>query len=132
MPDIEVSSTCEEGYTTTNVVGEWELTVDATNENGPTPNEVLVADYASCFIPAFRVGANKEGFEDVGQIEVAARATLDGEDDLESISFELRVESALGESVQDIVQRAEDICHVHAALRENLRADVTVNDDANR
>jgi organic hydroperoxide reductase OsmC/OhrA len=132
MPDIEVSSTCEEGYTTTNVVGEWELTVDATNENGPTPNEVLVADYASCFIPAFRVGANKEGFEDVGQIEVAARATLDGEDDLESISFELHVESALGESVQDIVQRAEDICHVHAALRENLRADVTVNDDANR
>ncbi len=130
MPDIEVTSTCKEGYTTTSAIGDRELTVDATNENGPTPNEVLVADYASCFIPAFRVGANKQGFEDIGQVEVAAQGTLDEEDDLESISFELRVESALGESVQDIVERAEDICHIHAALRKELRADVTVTDDA--
>ena len=129
MPDIEVESVCEEGYSTTNVVGEWELTIDATNEDGPNPNEVLVADYASCFIPAFRVGANKEGFDDVGQIAVDAWADLDEEDDLEEIGFEIHVEKALGDSVQDIVERAEDICHVHAALREELHAEVTVEDE---
>ncbi len=130
MPDIEAESTCTEGYTTTSVVGEYELTVDATEQSGPSPNQVLVADYASCFIPAFRVGANKEGFENVGVIEVDAAADLDEDDDLEYIEFEMRVEESLGNSVQDVVDRAEDICHVHAALREELQAEVTVRDDA--
>jgi len=130
MPDIEVSSTSTEGFTTQSIVGEWELVVDATNENGPNPNEVLVADYASCFIPAFRVGAQKEGFEDVGIVEIDASADLDEDDDLESIAFEMRVEASLEDAVEDVVARAEDICHVHAALREELQADVTVEDDA--
>ena len=128
MADIEVSSTCTEGYTTRNIVGEWELVVDATNESGPNPNEVLVADYASCFIPAFRVGANKEGYEDVGQIEVDVGADLDEEDDLEYIEFDIHVGEALGEDVQPIVERAEDICHVHDALREELHAEISVQD----
>jgi len=130
MPDIETESTSTEGYTTTSVVGEYELTIDATNENGPNPNQVLVADYASCFIPAFRVGANKEGFEDIGVVEIDASADLDEEDDLEYIEFEMRVEESLGNSLQDVVERAEDICHVHAALREELQAEITVEDDA--
>jgi len=130
MPDIETESTSTEGYTTTSVVGEYELTIDATNENGPDPNEVLVADYASCFIPAFRVGANKEGFDDIGVVEIDASADLDEGDDLEYIEFEMRVEESLGDSLQDVVDRAEDICHVHAALREELRAEITVEDDA--
>ena len=130
MADIEVSSTCEEGYTTTSVVGEWELVVDATNENGPNPNEVLVADYASCFIPAFRVGASKEGYDDIGHIEVHASADLDESDDLENIAFEFHVEEALGEDATPIVERAEDICHVHDALRDELHADISVEDGA--
>ncbi|MEF8814847.1 MAG: OsmC family protein [Halovenus sp.] len=131
MPDIEAESRCKEGYTTTSAIGEHELTIDATEQNGPSPNQVLVADYASCFIPAFRVGANKEGFEDVGVIEIDASADLDEEDDLEYIEFEMRVEESLGNSVQDVVDRAEDICHVHAAIREELQAEITVRDDAN-
>ncbi len=130
MADIEVTSTSEEGYTTTSVAGEWELVVDATGENGPTPNQVLAADYASCFIPAFRVGANKEGFDDIGRVEVAVEAELDDDDDLSGVSFDIHVEESLADSVDDVVARAEDICHVHAALREGLHADITVVDDA--
>ncbi|MFT4921404.1 MAG: putative OsmC-like protein [Haloarculaceae archaeon] len=130
MSDIEVSSTSEEGYVTTSVAGEWELTVDATGEGGPTPNQVLAADYASCFIPAFRVGANKEGYDDIGRVEIEVEADLDDEDDLSAISFDISVEESLGDSVDDVVGRAEDICHVHAALREGLHADISVTDDA--
>jgi uncharacterized OsmC-like protein len=130
MADIEVTSTSEEGYTTTSVTGEWELVVDATGEDGPTPNQVLAADYASCFIPAFRVGANKEGFDDIGRVEVAVEAELDDDDDLSAISFDIHVEESLDDSVDDVVARGEDICHVHSALREELHADITVIDDA--
>lgn len=130
MSDITVSSTCEEGYTTESIVGDWDLVIDATDENGPNPNRVLVADYASCFIPAFRVGANKEGFDDIGTVKIESSAELDDEDDLSSVSFDLHVEADLGDSVDDVVARAEDICHVHAALREELHADVSVTDNA--
>jgi len=129
MADIEIDSTSTEGYATTNVIGEWELAIDATGEEGPDPNQVLVADYASCFIPAFRVGANKEGFSDIGTVNIEAYADIDEEDDLEAINFDVHVEESLGDSIQDIVDRAEDICHVHAALREELHAEVTVEDD---
>jgi organic hydroperoxide reductase OsmC/OhrA len=128
MADIEVDSTSTEGYATTNVIGEWELAIDATGEQGPDPNQVLVADYASCFIPAFRVGANKEGFSDIGTVNIEAYADIDEEDDLESINFDIHVEESLGDSIQDVVARAEDICHVHAALRDELHAEITVED----
>ncbi len=130
MADIEVNSTSEEGYVTTSVAGEWELTVDATGESGPTPNQVLAADYASCFIPAFRVGANKEGYDDIGRVEVGVEANLNDDDDLESVAFDIHVEADLGDSVEDIVERAEGICHVHDSLREELHADISVTDDA--
>ncbi|MEF8820680.1 MAG: OsmC family protein [Halovenus sp.] len=128
MADIEIDSTSTEGYATTNVIGDWELAIDATGEEGPDPNQVLVADYASCFIPAFRVGANKEGFSDIGTVNIEAYADIDEEDDLESIYFDVHVEESLGDSIEDVVDRAEDICHVHTALREELHAEVTVED----
>lgn len=131
MADIEIESTSTEGYATTNVIGEWELGIDATEELGPNPNQVLVADYASCFIPAFRVGANKEGFDDIGTIAVEAWADTDEEDDLESIYFDIHVEESLDDSIEDVVDRAKDICHVHAALREELHAEITVEDSVN-
>ncbi|SDJ44216.1 Organic hydroperoxide reductase OsmC/OhrA [Halovenus aranensis] len=130
MSDINVTSTCKESYTTESVVGNFDLVIDATGEDGPDPNATLVADYASCFIPAFRVGANKEGFEDLGTVQVESSAELDDGDDLTSISFEIHVEADLGDSVDDVVARAEDICHVHSALREGLHADITVTDGA--
>lgn len=130
MADIEVTSTSTDGFATTSDVDGWELTIDATNESGPDPNQVLAADYAACFIPAFRVGASKEGFDDIGTVEVDVSAELDDHDDLASIAFHLSVEESLGDAVDDVVARAENICHVHAALREELQAEVAVEDGA--
>jgi organic hydroperoxide reductase OsmC/OhrA len=130
MADIDITSTSTEGYATTSGIGEWELTVDATDQQGPNPNAVLAADYASCFIPAFRVGAQQEGFEDLGAIQVDVAADLDDDDDLSGIAFDIAVEASLGDSVDDVVARAEDICHVHSALREDLHADISVADGA--
>lgn len=131
MTTIEATTTCEEGYTTVSRVGEYELTIDATNENGPDPNEVLLADYVSCFIPAFRVGGNKEGHEDLGTIQVESEADLDDGDDLEAVRFTIHVEADLDAGTFDaITERAEDICHVHAALREELHAEIDVVGDA--
>jgi organic hydroperoxide reductase OsmC/OhrA len=128
MPDIETETTSTEGFATTSNIGDWDLTVDATGEEGPDPNQVLVADYAACFIPAFRVGAERAGYDDVGKVKIDAGADLDENDDLEAIDFELFVEEALGDDASDILLRAERICHVHAALREELQAEVTVRD----
>jgi organic hydroperoxide reductase OsmC/OhrA len=127
MADIEVESSCEEGYTVESIInGEWELIVDALSENGPSPNEVLAADYASCYIPALRVAADKYGHEDIGSVDVEVAAGLDEDDDLEYIDFHVKVEESLADEEQDIVELAEDICHVHSALQDELHAEITI------
>jgi organic hydroperoxide reductase OsmC/OhrA len=131
MADITVESTCEEGYTVTNVIdGEWELTVDALSKDGPSANQVLAADYCSCYIPAFRVAADEHGYDDVGRIEADVNADLDDGDDLSAIGWTLRVEADLGDDAAAIVERGEEICHVHSALRAALHANISVEDDA--
>jgi uncharacterized OsmC-like protein len=127
MADIEVTSTCEEGYTVESVInGEWELIVDALSSDGPSPNEVLAADYASCYIPALRVAADQHGYDDIGEVGVEVAADLDEDDDIETIAFDLTVEEDLGDDAQDIVELGEEICHVHSALTEELHADISV------
>ncbi|SDY29991.1 OsmC family protein [Halobellus clavatus] len=131
MSDIQTSTVSEEGYASTSQVGDFELTIDATDEQGPNPNATLVADYASCFLPAVRVGAQQRGHDDLGTVQIDADADLDADDDLEAIRFELYVEADLSdEELAEIVDRAEDICHVHSALREELRAAITAHGDA--
>jgi len=130
MTDIDVVSRSTEGYATTSYIGDWELTIDAANQQGPNPNAVLAANYASCFLPAFRAGAEQEGFDDLGTVEIIVHAALDENDDMASISFDIAVEASLGDAVNDVVERARDICHVHSALREELHADISVEDDA--
>ena len=130
MADINVTSTSDEGFATTSQLGDFELTIDATGEEGPDPNETLVADYASCYIPAFRVGAQQRGHDDLGKVEIDAAADLDGDDDLESISFDISVEADLDGEEDEIAERGEEICHVHSALREELHADISVESDA--
>jgi uncharacterized OsmC-like protein len=123
---IEVTSSSEEGYTTRSRVGDFELTVDATGEDGPEPNAVLIANYASCFIPAFRVGADKEGHEDLGRVDIDVEGDVDDNDDLEAIRFHILVEADLDDDEFDaIAERAENICHVHTALREGLHAEIS-------
>jgi organic hydroperoxide reductase OsmC/OhrA len=127
MSDIETSTVSEEGYTCTSQVGDFDLQIDATDETGPNPNAALVATYASCYLPAFRVGGSQRGEEDLGKIQIDASADLDDDDDLAAISFDVHVEADLDdETATDIAERAEGICHVHDALRDELQADVSV------
>lgn len=131
MSTIETSTVSEEGYASTSQVGDFELSIDATEETGPGPNAVLVADYASCFLPAFRVGGNKEGVDDLGTIQIDAEAEIDEGDDLAAIGFTIHVEADLSDEEFDaIVDRAEDICHVHAALKPELHAEIDVHGGA--
>jgi organic hydroperoxide reductase OsmC/OhrA len=127
MTDIEVTSTCEQDYVVSNVIDdEWELTTDALSEEGPSPNQVLAADYASCYLPALRVAADQTGYDDVGTIAIDVEADLDDDDDLEAIRWHLQVEEDLGDDEAEIVALGEEICHVHSALREELQADITI------
>jgi len=131
MTDIETTTVSEEGYASTSQVGDFELSIDATDETGPNPNGVLVADYAACFLPAFRVGGNKEGHDDLGTIQIDAEADLNDGDDLSAIRFAIHVEADLSDDeFSAIVDRAEDICHVHAALKSELHAEIEVHGGA--
>ena len=127
MSDITTSTVSEEGYASTSQVGDFDLQIDATDETGPNPNAALVATYASCYLPAFRVGGSQRGEEKLGRIQIDASADLDDDDDLASIAFDVHVEADLDdETAADIAERAEGICHVHSALRDGLRADISV------
>jgi uncharacterized OsmC-like protein len=127
MADIEVTSTSEQGYTVTNDIGgEWELVVDALGEDGPSPNEVLAADYASCYIPALRVAAAKHDYDDLGAVQIEVTADLDESDDLEAIDFHIDVATDIGDEATDIAELATDICHVHSALVRELHAEITI------
>lgn len=130
MADIEVNSTSEDGFTTTNRVGGFRLTIDANEEDGPSPNQALVADYASCYIAAFRVGAQQRGYDDLGRIELDAAADRDDDDDIESIRFDMHAEADIEGNENELIERGEEICHVHAALRDDLGADISVEGNA--
>ncbi len=130
MSDIRTSTVSNDGFASTSQAGEYELTIDPTDETGPGPNAVLVADYAACFLPAFRVGAQQRGVDDLGTVQIDADADLD-DDDLEAIRFGVYVEADLDdETLAEIVERAEGICHVHSALRPELHAEISVHGDA--
>jgi organic hydroperoxide reductase OsmC/OhrA len=131
MSDIETITVSDAGFASVNQVGEFEFTIDATDEEGPNPNAALVATYASCFLPAFRVGGQQRDHDDLGKVQIDASADLDENDDLASIHFAIHVEADIDdETLDDIVERAEGICHVHTALREGLHADIDVYGDA--
>jgi uncharacterized OsmC-like protein len=129
MADLESHTVNESGFHATSRVGNYELSIDATKEEGPSPNEVLLADYASCYTFAFRAGAQREHDLDLGRIETAATADLDEDDDLEdgTVAFELSVEADLDDDqIEALTELGEEICHVHAALHEGMHAEITV------
>jgi uncharacterized OsmC-like protein len=131
MADIETTTVNEEKFHALSRAGDFELSIDATGSEGPTPNEVLVADYASCFTFACRAGANRQMDVDLGKVETEAEAELNDDDDLTSISFHVRVEADLDDDEVDrLLELGEDICHVHDSVKEELHADVDVTTDA--
>ena len=133
MADLESNTVNESGFHATSRVGNYELSIDATKEEGPSPNEVLLADYASCYTFAFRAGAKREHGIELGHIETEAEADLDDDDDLvdESVTFHLHVEADLDdEEAAELVELGEEICHVHAALHEGMHAEIDVTPNA--
>ncbi|MFB6164665.1 MAG: OsmC family protein [Haloarculaceae archaeon] len=131
MARIETYTDNESDYEATSDVGDAQLTVHATGKTAPSPNEVLLADYASCFSFAVRAAARDGDVDDLGRMEVDARGQLDADDDLESVRFTLRVESQLADTTENrLLEDAHDLCHVEAALHDGLIADVEVETDA--
>ncbi|WP_075938360.1 OsmC family protein [Halosegnis longus] len=129
MADLESHTVNEGGFAATSRVGNYELSIDATKEEGPSPNEVLLADYASCYTFAFRAGAMREHDLELGEIETEAEADLDDDDDIvdDSVKFTLHVEDDLDdEQIEALVELGEEICHVHAALHEGMYAEINV------
>lgn len=127
MSDITVSANNEAKYTATSDVDGFELRTDATGETDPSPNEILVADYAQCFTYAFRATASRGDMDDPGAIRTEAEADVDDDDDLTAIRFTIHPETDYDDATAaDIVAGAEDLCHVHAAVKESLHPAVEV------
>jgi len=121
----------EAGMTSTSRVRDWEVSIDPTGESGPDTLEMLLADYAACAVPAFRVGAEQRGVDDLGHLEIEVTGELNDDDKLESVSFEVAVETELDDSTADeIIERVEALCKVHDALKPGLHAEMSLEGGA--
>lgn len=131
MADIETTTVNEDEYHALSRVGEFELSIDATGSEGPEQNEVLVASYASCYAFACRAGADRQLDVDLGKVEIEAEAELDEDDHLEAIRFHMKIEVDLDdEELEEVLALGDELCHVRAAIKEELYADVEVTTDA--
>ena len=127
MP-IQLTTISEEGFAATTAIRNQEVTVDLDQEQAPDSLETLLATYASCYVPAFRVGGRQRGVDELGTIEIDVTGEKNDDDKLESISFAIDVDADLDdETAGKIVERANELCKVHDALKSSLHADVTVN-----
>ena len=123
----EVHSVSEEGYSTTTQTGDFESTIDAQGEEAPDTLEALLGAYASCYVPALRVGAQQRDAGDLGRIEIDATGDLNDDDKLESVAFDVSTDGDLDEDKKEaVIERAHELCKVEDALKESLEADVTI------
>ena len=127
----EVTTVSEEGFSATTEIREFETEIDATGEDAPDTLEALLAAYASCYVPALRVGGQQRDVDELGRIEIGVTGELNDDDKLESISFDIRVEEAVDdEKGEAIVERAFELCKVHDALKGSLHAEASFDGDA--
>ncbi|HMB50307.1 OsmC family protein [Natronoarchaeum rubrum] len=122
----EVHSTSTEGYSTTNQIRDFETTVDATGEEAPDTLEALLAAYSSCYVPALRVAAEQRDVGDLGEISIDVTGELNDDDKLESVAFDVETEADVGDKADDVIERANELCKVHDALKESLGAEVNL------
>ena len=122
----KVTTVSEEGYSATNEIREFETTIDATGEEASDTLEALLAAYASCYVPALRVGGEQRGAGDLGRVEIESTGDLNDDDKLESVSFDIRVEADVDdETGEKVVERAFELCKVHDALKSELHAETS-------
>jgi len=114
-----------EGFSSENRIRDFDLTIDATGESAPDTLEVLIADYASCYVPALRVAAEQRDAGDLGEVAIDVTGELNDDDKLASVRFDVETDADLDADAADaIVERANELCKVHDALKESLYADV--------
>ncbi|WP_135828364.1 OsmC family protein [Halorussus halobius] len=122
-----VTTVSEEGYASDNEIRDFDLTIDATGEEGPDTLEALLAAYGSCYVPALRVAAEQRDVGDLGRVEIDVNGDLNDDDKLAAVQFSVRTDADLdGEQADDVVARANELCKVHDALKADLEADITV------
>jgi len=126
----EVHSVSEEGFSTTNSIRDFETTVDATGEDAPDTLESLLAAYSACYVPALRVAAEQRQAGDLGRVEIDVTGDLNEDDKLAAVSFDVRVAGDVGDKGEAVVERAEELCKVHDALKTDLHADISIEGDA--
>ena len=123
-----VTSVSDEGFAATNEIRDYELHIDAGGEETPDTLETLLATYATCYVPALRVGGRQRNVDELGRIEIDVTGELNEDDKLASISFDVSVEADVDDETADrIVQRANELCKVHDALKADLHAETSVN-----
>ena len=123
----EVHTVSTEGYSSTSEIGEFTLEIDATGEETPDTLETLVASYAACYVPALRVGAKQRDAGELGEVAIAATGDLNDDDKLAAIHFDVSVDADLDdETASAVVERANELCKVHDALKADLHADVSL------
>jgi uncharacterized OsmC-like protein len=121
----------EEGFDSTSQIRDFEVHIDPTGEAAPDTLELLLADYAACAVPAFRVGAQQRGVDDLGRLEIDVTGELNEDDKLASVSFDAAVETELDdEKAAEIIERVEALCKVHDALKTDLHADMSLRGGA--
>lgn len=124
----EVHTVSPDGFASTSTIGDDEIYIDPTGDETPDTLDTLLADYAACAIPAFRVGAEQRGVDDLGRLEITVTGDLNDDDKLEAIAFDVTVEADLtADQAAEIIERVEALCKVHDALKESLHADITLN-----
>ncbi|ELY52014.1 OsmC family protein [Natronolimnohabitans innermongolicus] len=127
----EVTTVSEEGFSATNEIRDFETTIDATGEEAPDTLETLLATYASCYVPALRVGGEQRDAGDLGRVEIDATGDLNDDDKLESVSFDVRVEASVDdETAEKVIERANELCKVHDAVKSDLHAETSIEGDA--
>lgn len=127
----ELRTTSEEGFQSTSSIREFDLTIDAEGEGTPDTVETLLADYAACYVPALRVGGRQRGVDELGRIENAVTGEVNDDGKLTAVRFEIEVEADVDEETgQGIVERADELCKVHDALKDDLHAETTIEGSA--
>lgn len=127
----QVTTVSDDGFAATNEARDFEATIDPNGEESPDTLETLLSAYGTCYVPALRVGGQQRGVDDLGRIEIETTGDLNDEDKLESISFDISVEASIDdETGSEIVERANELCKVHDALKSELHAETSIEGDA--
>lgn len=127
----QVTTVSEEGFEATSEIRDFEVSMDSAGESAPDTLESLLAAYASCYVPALRVGAKQRDVGELGRIEIEATGETNENDKLASVAFDIRVEATVDDEGADAtIERANELCKVHDALKPDLHAATSLEGDA--